>query len=115
MREHAIAAAAPHQSRRLRTQSSRWQVPIVDRSCRIVGWTSASPETVGAILRHAEAEKLLGGPVTGIYVQIADPAAAERAGAPAGWDAPWRCIAIVALGDAGRHRKEASPLLDVYV
>src|SRR5688572_14052677 len=92
--------ARARQSKRLRDQESRWEIPIVNRNRRVVGWTHDSPDTIGALVRHIEAEKVVGGPVTATYVQITDRVAAGRAGAPPGWRGPWRCLAIIAIGDA---------------
>jgi hypothetical protein len=55
------------------------EVPILDRNHQIVGWTRETPKTFGASIRHAEAERLTGGPVTATYVQIKDKSAAVRA------------------------------------
>ena len=113
MREHETATAVPRRSRRLHTRESSWQIPIVNRNRRIVGWTHDTPETIGASLRHAEAERLVGGAVTATYVQISDRVAAGRAGAPLGWNGPWRCLAIIAVDDADGGVREHVPLLDV--
>jgi hypothetical protein len=109
--EHASATAKP--SRQPRTRENRWQIPIVNRNRRIIGWTQESPQATGAILRHIEAEKVVGGPVTATYIQITNRSAAERAGAPAGWIEPWRCLAIIAVADADGGPREHVPLLDV--
>ena len=113
MREQAIAAALPHRSNRRRKQEARWQVPIVDENRRIVGWTSEGPEAGASGTRHAAAEKLIGGPVTCAYVQISDRRAAACAGAPADWNEPWRCLAIVALRGAEQLRIDGMTLVDV--
>lgn len=70
------------------------QIPIVSDAGKILGWTDQVPELQGTNLRHAEAERLLGGPVSCTYVQIDNEADAQRAGAPKEWNGPWRCLAI---------------------
>jgi hypothetical protein len=70
------------------------EIPIVGANRRIVGWTGTPPKYSSSNAEHPEAEQLTGGPVAAAYVQIDDPADAQRAGAPLGWKGPWRCIAI---------------------
>ena len=90
----------------------RWDVPIVDHSRRIVGWTAENPKNRGAVIHHAQAEKLLGRPITCAYVQLKDQPSAERAGAPPGWKEPWRCLAIIAVGATDGGGLDA-PVIDV--
>ncbi len=70
------------------------QIPIVDHRLQIVGWTAQPPEFRDGALHHPEAERLVGDPIEPIYVEIYDAADARRAGAPAGWTKPWRCLAL---------------------
>jgi hypothetical protein len=112
MHEDIPLAAPPRKIRNRRYRILRWDVPIVDGSLRIVGWTKANPEDLGVVFRHSEAERLTGEKVTCAYVQIVDRDAARRAGAPDGWATPWRCLAIVAESGFGR-REEGTSLLDV--
>lgn len=69
-------------------------IPIVGSGRKILGWTDKVPEFQGANLRHADAERLLSGPVSCAYVEIDNWADARRAGAPPEWNGPWRCLAI---------------------
>ena len=85
----------------------------MDRSRRIVGWTSEGPEAIGSRFRHAAAEKLIGQAITCACVQIHAREAAERAGAPPGWTGPWRCPALIAAGGARGVEDEGAPLIDV--
>ena len=72
-------ASTTKTSRRQSIRRTSAQVPIVDRNHRIVGWTSEpSPTTTSCT-----------------YIEINDMELAERAGAPPGWNAPWRCVAIM--------------------
>lgn len=103
----------PKQKRRRFSQEVRGEVPIVDGNCRIIGWTSTAPTTVDAAVRHPDAEKLAGGPVTCGYVQITDKEAARRAGAPADWSEPWRCLAIISESGAQSLRSDGAPLTAV--
>jgi hypothetical protein len=112
MLEHPVTATPPRQTRHRRYRILHWDVPIVDGNLRIVGWTKASPE-LSTIFRHDEAERLIGEKVTCAYVQIADRDAARRAGAPDGWAAPWRCLALVAESAALGRREQGMPLLDI--
>jgi hypothetical protein len=82
-------------------------IAIVGPGGKILGWTSKVPEVQGMILRHAEAERLLGGGLSCTYVQIDDRDDATRAGAPPEWNGPWRCIAICSDGaDLGAKRSD---------
>lgn len=81
----------------------------MDRNRRIIGWTTRAPESTGMTIRHAEAEKVVGGAVTCAYVEIADHEAAARAGAPADWRGPWRCLAIVAESGTNARGPEGAP------
>lgn len=72
-----------------------WQIPVVDRQRRIVAWTDHGPEAIGAVLRHAEAEAILHGPIGAAYVELSDNDQARRAGAPLHWKGKWRCLALV--------------------
>lgn len=78
----------------LRKNESGMEFPILDREGRLIGWSHRDPEIRNALVRHAYAELLAGGSVVCVYVQIDDPADAKRAGAPPGWNEPWRCLAL---------------------
>ena len=69
-------------------------IPIVGDAKRIVGWTDKVPRYHGTILRHPEAEALLGRAITCTYVEIDRGPDALRAGAPPDWNGPWRCLAL---------------------
>jgi hypothetical protein len=79
-------------------------IPIVGDGGRIVGWTSEVPEYQGVSLRHEEAEALLSRPIACTYVEIEAPADAQRAGAPLGWNGPWRCLALCNADAVGAGR-----------
>jgi hypothetical protein len=74
--------------------------PIVDGYLHVVGWTAAAPEMSRGMLRHAEAERIFGGPITCVYVELETLEDAIAAGAPAHWRGPWRCLAIAPEGTA---------------
>jgi len=82
-------------------------IPIVGADRKIVGWTDRIPEIIGASLRHAEAEKLVGGRIVAIYIEIDNPLDAAKAGAPKEWRGTWRCLAIcserIVDGDTSRY------------
>jgi hypothetical protein len=83
------------------------QIPIVDENRRLIGWTGAAPRVENGTIRHLAAERMVGGPIVGAHVHLVDPDDAARAGAPRGWTAPWRCIALVsarAIDPAGDGR-----------
>jgi hypothetical protein len=87
----------------------RCEFPIVDNRRRIVGWTRTVPHYIDGVLRHPEAEAILKGAVVAAYVEIQAPQEAVRAGAPAGWQGPWRCLGLCApaladLKPANRQR-----------
>jgi hypothetical protein len=69
-------------------------IPIVGEDRTIVGWTDTIPHIIGASLRHAEAEKLLGGRIVAIYIEVENPLDAAKAGAPKDWRGVWRCLAL---------------------
>src|SRR5262245_26358738 len=77
-------------------------IPIVNNKRVIVGWTDTAPKCIDAALRHADAEKLVG-PLKCLYVQIDAAADKHRAGAPAGWIGPWRCLALCGADVLARH------------
>ena len=74
--------------------STNTAIPIVDAQRRIVGWTAITPELRGAALFQPDAERILGTPIVAMYVRIEDAHDAQRAGAPAGWQGAWRCLAL---------------------
>lgn len=114
MQEKRLAATVPPQHPIRRALRTRWQVPIVNRHRQIVGWTSENPQvTAGRYMRHTYAEQLVRDPIICAYVEIADQAAAVRAGAPAGWQDPWRCLALVSEKATQAGEEEAAPLLVV--
>ena len=69
-------------------------IPIVDGALRIVAWTDAAPAIEQGRLRHPEAERLLGGDIFCTQVALTSPADIARAGGPAAWSSPWRCLAL---------------------
>ena len=69
-------------------------IPFIDRTGRVVGWTSASPEFVGGKIHHPDAVSHFPGGLAPNYVELTDPAHLAQAGAPAGWTDPWRCIGL---------------------
>ena len=69
-------------------------IPIVDEHGRIVGWADTTPVIRGMALYQPDAARLLGESFLANYVRIDDPEDAARAGAPAGWSGPWRCLAL---------------------
>ena len=69
-------------------------IPIVNRDRALVGWTEKPPVVADNRLRHAEAERLLRGPVFCVEIALVDPAHVARAGAPRGWRSAWRCMAL---------------------
>ena len=70
--------------------------PIVDARQRIVGWTRTAPQYVGGFLRHRDAEAKLGSVVVAAFVEIEALQDAVKAGAPADWQGPWRCLGLCA-------------------
>lgn len=69
-------------------------IPIVNDRREIAGWTDVQPKVFGSTLRHTEAERLVGGSIICVYVEIEDSATALQAGAPPGWQGQWRCLAL---------------------
>src|ERR1041385_7101535 len=75
------------------------EIPIIDASRKIVGWTADDPEYSGGLLRHAKAERLLRGPIACTYLEIPNPLLQRRAGAPAGWSEPGQSLEICSAGE----------------
>ena len=69
-------------------------IPIVNRSRALIGWTEIAPVVANNRLRHPEAERLLRGPVICVEIVLTDPSDLARAGAPSGWRSSWRCMAL---------------------
>jgi len=98
------ASAAPRRRgprcRRPRFTRGMVEVPIVGAGHDIVAWTATAPVIGNGRLRHAEAERVLGGPIfcTQIALTRADDIA--RAGGPPNWRGPWRCLALCPIEHA---------------
>ncbi len=91
--DHPFAALPRLVRQRYRTRV-RSEIPILDMGGSIIAWTPTAPSMgPGCVLRHAEAENLLGGRVTCRLVTVTG-AAALRAGSPFA-EAGWSCFAIV--------------------
>lgn len=75
-------------------------IPIVDGTHAVVGWTENAPEIESGRLRHAAAERLLGGPIFCTQVALIRPDEVARAGGPANWPGPWRCLALCPIEHA---------------
>jgi hypothetical protein len=89
-------------------------IPIISRDRIVVGWTETIPVVVGGNLSHPTAEKLVGGPVAAVYVELLDAGDAVRAGAPEGWRASWRCLALCSERALGRDaRARAFPEIQI--
>jgi len=70
---------------------------IVNDAHEIVAWTSVAPEVENGRLRHAEAERLLGGAIFCTQVALLRADQIRRAGGPTDWAGPWRCLALCPL------------------
>ncbi|MGH7005457.1 MAG: hypothetical protein ACREIP_16065 [Alphaproteobacteria bacterium] len=68
-------------------------IPIINRSGDVVGWTDSPPSLVSGRLEHRKAAALLKAELKATYVEISGEDAL-RAGAPPNWEQPWRCLAI---------------------
>ncbi|MCW5773683.1 MAG: hypothetical protein KIT16_18720 [Rhodospirillaceae bacterium] len=60
----------------------------------VIGWTETAPVIEGGILRHRDAERLLGGPIFCTQIALARPGDIVRAGGPSAWRGAWRCLAL---------------------
>jgi hypothetical protein len=85
---------AVRRRRRGKSGDANPDIPIVDGTLRIVAWTDAAPTIEHGRLRHPEAERLLGGDIFCTQVALLTPADVVRAGGPAAWSSPWRCLAL---------------------
>jgi hypothetical protein len=80
----------------------------------LIGWTTDTPTINGASVRHEEAERLTGGKVFPVYVEIKNYSDAVRAGAPQGWPDPWRCLGLCAERALPRPRAEGEvPTIEI--
>lgn len=86
--------------RRRRAPGAPVSIPVVNGEHAIVAWTDAAPDVEGGRLRHATAERLLGVAIFCTQVALARPADIARAGGPANWVGPWRCLALCRIEDA---------------
>ncbi len=75
-------------------------IPIVNAAHVVVGWTLRAPVVEKGCLRHAEAERALGGPIFCTQVALARPEEIVRAGGPANWAGSWRCLALCRIEHA---------------
>lgn len=75
-------------------------IPIVNHAHEIVGWTSTAPAVENGRLRHAEAERALRGAIFCTQVALLNTHEIRRAGGPANWSGPWRCLALCPLEHA---------------
>jgi len=86
-------------------------IPIVNDALEIVGWTGLPPAVEGGRLRHAEAERLLGGTIFCTQVALTGADQIRRAGGPAGWVGPWCCLALCRAEHARGLEQPVAPLL----
>lgn len=75
-------------------------IPIVNDAHDIVGWTQAAPTVENGRLRHPEAERAVRGPIFCTQIALLRPQDIVRAGGPAGWMGPWRCLALCPVANA---------------
>jgi hypothetical protein len=86
------------------------QIPIIDANRRLVGWTGAAPRVENGVIRHATAERLVGGPIEGCYVKLLGADDGARAGAPSDWSGAWRCIALISEQAAAAMPKDGQAI-----
>lgn len=91
--------APPRRRRRSRRAGENGAplIPIVDANQTIVAWTETAPVIEEGKLRHAAAERLLGGAIFCTQIALADPEDIRRAGGPPTWRGAWRCLALCRL------------------
>ena len=70
------------------------ELPILDRSCKLVSWTPKAPRFVGSELRHDDAEAIVGRPVVIMPVRILNEAHIQRCGGTLDDDGSGWCLAI---------------------
>jgi hypothetical protein len=90
----AEAAPAPRGRRRRTASTTPGCIPIVDAAHALVGWTDTAPIVENGRLRHAKAERLLGGAIFCTQIALIRREEIVRAGGPADWVGPWRCLAL---------------------
>jgi hypothetical protein len=98
--QDAETAPAPRGRRRRLASTTPGSIPIVGGAHEVVGWTERAPVIENGRLRHAEAERVLGGPIFCTQVALTSPAEIARAGGPANWTGPWRCLALCPIAHA---------------
>jgi hypothetical protein len=77
-------------------------IPVLDAQGRVVGWTTTPPTMQNGKLVHDGASRLLKSELATGEVVLTEAEDIRRAGAPAGWDRPWRCLAICPAASAGQ-------------
>jgi hypothetical protein len=90
----------PPHGRRRRVAGTPCYIPIVNAMHEIVGWTDLAPTVESGRLRHAKAEHALRGPIFCTQVALTRLPDIVRAGGPANWAGPWRCLALCPLDNA---------------
>jgi hypothetical protein len=88
-------------------------IPIVDEEAMVVGWTDTPPEVRAGQLFHPDAERLIGAHYAS-YVEIHDRQYAIRAGAPANWRSPWRCLGLCSGKLMRQQSASQVPLIRVF-
>src|SRR5262245_49378324 len=84
----------PPRGRRRRVAAMASYIPIVNAMHDIVGWTEVAPMVENGRLRHGKAERVLNGPIFCTQVALTRLPDIVRAGGPANWMGPWRCLAL---------------------
>ena len=69
-------------------------IPMIDKTGRVVGWTTTAPIVSAGRMRHPGAKMHFTGDFSTRYVELVDAKDAVKAGAPAGWPEPWRCLGL---------------------
>jgi hypothetical protein len=86
----------------------RTSIPIVDAELHVIGWTASPPVVEDGGLRHRGAERLLGGRIFCTQIALLHPGDILRAGGPAAWLGPWRCLALCRIEHARGFAQPAS-------
>lgn len=111
LRAPTDAGIPPATRGRRRRLAPAYCIPIVDAAHEVVGWTETAPVVENGRLRHAKAERLLGGAIFCTQVALTGPEEIVRAGGPANWLGPWRCLALCRVEHArGLEQPRATPV-----
>jgi hypothetical protein len=90
-------------------------IPVLNAQGEIVDWTGTAPRLHEGKLVHEHASRLLKSEIATGEIILTRPDDLRRAGAPRGWNEPWRCLAICPAASASQFGAgRASEMLSTF-